>query len=53
VTRLTQAKLALAVVGLVLFGTGVQLEMNALRWGGIAAVAIAFLLRFFQRSDEP
>ncbi len=51
-TRTTQLKLGLAVLGVVLFALGVKLELNPLRWGGIAAVAAAFLLRFV-RSDGP
>jgi hypothetical protein len=45
-SRLTQAKVALAVIGLVLFGAGVRFEYAELRWAGIGCVAVAWLLRF-------
>lgn len=45
-SRLTRIKVALAVIGLVLFGAGVRLEDSRLRWAGIGAVAVAWALRF-------
>lgn len=45
-SRLTQAKVVLAVIGVVLFGAGVRLEYTELRWAGLACVAVAWLLRF-------
>jgi hypothetical protein len=46
VTTLTRAKVALALIGLVLFGAGVRLERMELRWTGLAFVLAAWLLRF-------
>ena len=42
----TRAKIALALIGLVLFGAGVRLERTELRWTGLAFVVVAWLLRF-------
>jgi hypothetical protein len=53
VTRQIQVKLALAVIGLILFAAGVRLENDRLRWAAVIAVALAFGLRFFWRDDEP
>ena len=51
-TTLTRAKIALALIGLVLFGAGVRLERVELRWVGLGFVAAAWLLRFARpRSD--
>ena len=50
---LTRTKVALALIGLVLFGAGVRLERVELRWIGLAFVAAAWLLRFVRpRSDS-
>ena len=49
---LTRFKIALALVGLVLFGAGVRLERVELRWIGLAFVVVAWLLRF-ARQREP
>jgi len=46
VSTLTRAKIALAVIGLFLFGAGVRLERTELRWTGLAFVIVAWLLRF-------
>jgi hypothetical protein len=46
VTTLTRAKIALALIGVVLFGAGVRLERNELRWIGLGFVVGAWLLRF-------
>ena len=43
---LTVAKIALAVVGLLVFGYGIRVDSTAVRWLGIAFVAVAALLRF-------
>jgi hypothetical protein len=51
-SNLTRAKVALALVGLVLFGAGVRLERSELRWAGIAFVVVAWLLRFARRRAE-
>jgi hypothetical protein len=45
-SALTRAKLALALMGLVLFGAGARLDDARLRWAGIALVAVAWVLRF-------
>lgn len=52
---LTQLKIALALIGLVLFGAGVRLERTELRWTGIGFVIAAWLLRFVGRRkpEEP
>jgi len=49
VTSLTQFKIALAVIGLVLFGAGVRFERVELRWTGLAFVVLAWLMRFVGR----
>jgi hypothetical protein len=48
-TRLTQFKIVLALVGLVLFGAGVRFGDSRLRTAGIGFVATAWLLRFVKR----
>jgi hypothetical protein len=56
-STLTRAKVALALIGLLLFGAGVRLERMELRWTGLAFVILAWLLRFAGRrtaeSSEP
>lgn len=42
------AKVILALVGVGLFLLGTNMASAWLRWVGIAVVAIAFLLRFYQ-----
>jgi hypothetical protein len=49
VTALTQLKLGLAVVGLILWGYGVRVEESWLRWTGIGFLAAAAVLRFWRR----
>jgi hypothetical protein len=46
VSTLTRAKVALALIGLLLFGAGVRLERIELRWIGLGFVIVAWLLRF-------
>jgi hypothetical protein len=48
VTSLTQFKIALAVIGLMLFGAGVRFERVELRWTGLAFVVVAWLMRFIR-----
>jgi hypothetical protein len=48
-TTLTRAKIALALIGLVLFGAGVRFERTELRWTGLGFVIVAWLLRFADR----
>jgi hypothetical protein len=43
---LTQGKIALALIGILLFGAGVRLEREELRWIGLGFVVVAWLLRF-------
>lgn len=43
-----QAKLVLAVAGLLVFFTGARVGSDWLRWAGIALVAAAWLLRFYK-----
>lgn len=45
-SALTRAKIALALIGLVVFGAGVRLERSELRWTGLGFVVVAWLLRF-------
>lgn len=50
---LTHAKLALAAVGLVIWGYGVQTGDRNATWLGIGMLAIAAVLRFYRpRSPE-
>jgi len=44
------AKIALALAAAVLFGLGIRNDNPALRWAAIAFLAIAVLLRFFDKS---
>lgn len=48
-SSLTAAKLVTALVGIGLFGTGIRWDEPALRWAGIAMVALAWMLRFARR----
>jgi len=43
---LTQLKLGLAFVGLVLFGYGIRADMERMRWVGVGFLAVAAVLRF-------
>lgn len=43
---LTQLKLGLALIGLLLFGYGVRADENRMRWLGIGFLAAAAVLRF-------
>ena len=43
---LTQAKLGLALAGLILFGYGARSDIEWLRWVGIGFLAAAAVLRF-------
>ena len=46
-TALSQLKLGLTLVGLVLWGYGIRVENEWLRWTGIAFLAAAAVLRFW------
>jgi len=48
VTRLTALKAGLALLGALVFGAGVRLELPVLRWTGIALIAIALLARWWR-----
>ena len=57
-SQLTRFKIAMALIGLVLFGAGVRMERVELRWIGLGFVVVAWLLRFAGRrapesSDSP
>lgn len=45
-SALTQLKLGLACIGLVLFGYGIRADAERMRWIGIAFLAAAAVLRF-------
>lgn len=45
-STLTRAKIALALIGLILFGAGVRLERPEIRWTGLGFVVMAWLTRF-------
>ena len=50
----TQLKFALTIAGLIIWAVGLRLDNAAIRWVGIAAIALAFLVRFHKpRSGEP
>ena len=42
-------KLALAVIGLILFGWGIRVDAESYRWVGIGFVLVAWLMRFTSR----
>ncbi|MBM4193804.1 MAG: hypothetical protein FJ202_05415 [Gemmatimonadetes bacterium] len=44
-------KIAAALVGIAMFGVGIRIESNTVRWVGIACVGVAWLLRFARRQD--
>lgn len=45
-SRMTTVKLALAAAGLAIFWYGIRTGNQTLRWTGIGAVGLAWLLRF-------
>ena len=51
-SQLTRFKIAMALIGLVLFGAGVRMERVELRWIGLGFVVVAWLLRFVRRPDS-
>ena len=51
-SRVTIAKIALALVGVAVFLAGVRLESEPLRWTGIALAAVAWLLRFVEKGQR-
>ena len=50
---LTTAKIALALIGLIVWGYGLRVHDPTLRWIGIAFFAAAVLLRLFTRRRPP
>ena len=48
-TTVNQLKIALALVGVLVWGYGVRADLSAVRWVGIALLAIAAVLRFWGR----
>lgn len=51
-STLTRVKLTLALIGIVVFASGVRFEDSRLRFVGIGFVAVAWVLRFV-RSKPP
>lgn len=47
---ITTVKIALALAAAILFGLGIRTDLPALRWAAIAFLAIAVVLRFFDKS---
>lgn len=47
-TSRTTIKITLALSGIVLFGAGIRLNQEGLRWAGLALVAVAWFLRFWK-----
>lgn len=52
-TPLTTAQVALAVIGLLVWGYGARIEDGRIGWVGIAMVAAASVLRFAKRREPP
>jgi hypothetical protein len=48
-TRHTTLKLTLALGGLLVFGAGIRFDNDTLRWCGLGAVGVAWVLRFQKR----
>ena len=46
---LAGAKMAFAVVGLLIWAYGLRTDNSTMRWLGIGFLAVAFLLRFIRR----
>ena len=47
---ITTVKMTLAIAAAVLFGLGIRTDMPALRWAAIAFLAMAVLIRFFDKN---
>jgi hypothetical protein len=45
---LTRIKLALALMAAIVFGYGVRVDSENVRWVGAALLVVALLLRFFR-----
>ena len=50
---LTQVRLGLGLIGVVLFGYGVRTADVRLRWIGIGALAVSAALRFWPKERQP
>jgi hypothetical protein len=51
VSRIVMTKLLLMAAGIAVWATGVRMEERTLQWVGLAALVLAFLLRFTRRSE--
>jgi Na+(H+)/acetate symporter ActP len=51
-SRVTIAKIALALIGVAVFFVGVRTESDVLRWIGIAFAAVAWMLRFVEKGQR-
>ena len=52
-TPVTTAQLALAVIGVVVWGYGTRIGDSRVGWVGIALLAVASLLRIVKRRQRP
>jgi hypothetical protein len=52
-SALSQLKLGLALIGLILFGYGMRVDDNRLRWMGMGFLAAATILRFVKPRRPP
>ena len=52
-TAISQLKLGLALIGLILFGYGMRADDARLRWMGIGFLAAAAVLRFVKPRRPP
>jgi len=52
-STLTTVKVALGVIGLIVWGYGVRVDDPLIRWIGIAFFAAAVILRFVSRRGPP
>ena len=52
-SSLTRAKFALALIGMILFGYGVRVDDDRLRWMGIGFLAVSLILRWWRREPRP
>ena len=51
-TPLTTARLALAMIAIILFGWGIRTNDSAIRLAGIGFLLAALVLRFFKPRDR-
>jgi hypothetical protein len=49
VTPLTSWQAVIGVAGLVVFGYGMRTQSSAIRWVGIAVLALAAVIRFIKK----